>query len=249
MIDNKSGYFVLLLLTGGLLSCQSPLPEPESLPDPQEQVPVVDGEEGSAVSAAQEESRPAPDPFLRARILADMLYAAREAFDDNRLIFPAGDNAYDRYLEVLSVEPDNRVALQGIADIVDRYVFMANQAIEIGQFDNAEEYLGRASSIDPEHQQIAEARRLLEQERSFKRDYFDLDTAELDEQSLEIMSQLGSIGEYVRNQDATFLITARNDAEGRWIYQVMREAVGGYRLRGNITLGSNPTIQVNVPQS
>ncbi len=64
-----------------------------------------------------------------------------------------------------------------------------------------------------------------------------------------MMSQLGTIGELVRNYDATFLITARSDSEARWIYQVMREAVGGYRLRGNITLGSQPTIQVNIPQT
>ncbi len=45
------------------------------------------------------------DPILRARILADMLFEASMAFDDNRLMLPAGDNAYDRYLEVLSFDP------------------------------------------------------------------------------------------------------------------------------------------------
>lgn len=189
------------------------------------------------------------DPILRARILADMLFEASMAFDDNRLLLPAGDNAYDRYMEVLSFAPDNQVALQGIEDIVDRYVTMANQAIQIGQFDNAEDYLDRAASINPVKESIAESRRVLNLEKSINREYFPLDPQELASQSLIMMSQLGSIGEFVRNYDATFLITARSDAEARWIYQVMREAVGGYRLRGNITLGSQPTIQVNIPQS
>jgi hypothetical protein len=189
------------------------------------------------------------DPFLRARILADMLFEASVAFDDNRLMLPPGDNAYDRYMEVLSFVPDNQVALQGIQDIVDRYVTMANQAIQIGQFDNAEEYLNRAASISPGKANIVEARRVLNTEKSISREYFSLDPEELTAQSLLIMSELGSIGELVKNNDATFLITARTDAEARWIYQIMREAVGGYRLRGNIALGSQPAIQVNIPQT
>ncbi|MFL2840902.1 MAG: hypothetical protein ACJ0BT_03600 [Pseudohongiellaceae bacterium] len=189
------------------------------------------------------------DPFLKARILADMLFEASIAFEDNRLLLPAGDNAYDRYLEVLSFDPDNQVALQGIQDIVDRYIAMATQAMEIGQFDNAEEYLKRADSISPGVSNIIEVRRVLNLQQSVSREYFPLDPHELSAQSLIIMSQLGSIGEFVRNYDATFLITARSDAEARWIYQVMREAVGGYRLRGNIALGSQPTIQVNIPQT
>jgi len=195
------------------------------------------------------ESSRVSEPFLRARILADMLFEASIALDDNRLLLPAGDNAYDRYMEVLSFDPENRVALQGLEDIADRYVAMATQAIQIGQFDNAEEYLTRAESIKPDKKNIIEARTVLARESSVSRDYFALDPDEVVAQSLRIMSELGNIGELVRNHDATFLITARSDAEGRWIYQVMREAVGGYRLRGNITLGSQPTIQVNIPQT
>lgn len=189
------------------------------------------------------------DPILRARILADMLFEASMAFDDNRLMLPAGDNAYDRYLEVLSFDPNNQIALQGVEDIVERYLVMANQAIQIGQFDDAEDYLVRAEIINPGKQDIIEARRVLALESRVTRDYFALAPEELAAQSLIMMSQLGTIGELVRNYDATFLITARSDSEARWIYQVMREAVGGYRLRGNITLGSQPAIQVNIPQT
>lgn len=203
-------------------------------------------EAGTESSISEEWS--GADPFLRARILADMLYEASRAFDDNRLLLPTGDNAYDRYMEVLSIVPDNQVALAGIEQIVERYVSMANAAIRVGQFDNAQSYLDRASSINPENANIAEARRLLRTESQVSRDYFPLDPLELDRKSLELMSRLGSIAEYVRDQQATFLITARTDAEGRWIYQIMREATGGYRLRGNIALGNRPTIQVNIPQ-
>tara|TARA_R110000772_G_scaffold91216_7_gene187713 strand:- start:2317 stop:3006 length:690 start_codon:yes stop_codon:yes gene_type:complete len=201
------------------------------------------------VASYMTEDWPVADPFLRARILADMLYEARVAFEDNRLLLPAGDNAYDRYMEVLSIVPDNQVALDGIENIADRYVAMALEAIRVGQFENAENYLNRAASINPDKENIAEARRILLSESRISRDYFPLDPQELERQSLDIMSRLGSIAEYVRNREATFLITARNDAEGRWIYRIMREATGGYRLRGDIAIGNRPTIQVNIPQT
>ena len=34
------------------------------------------------------------------------------------------------------------------------------------------------------------------------------------------------------------MIIARTDVEGRWVYQKMREAAPGYRVRGDIKLGS-----------
>ncbi len=238
---NLTGYFIIVcaLFVQACATTELSLPSQES--------PVGVEQENNVVEEAV--TGRISDPILRRRILADMLFEASIALDDNRLMFPAGDNAYDRYMEVLSFAPNNQIALQGIEDIVDRYVVMANQAIQVGQFDDAEEYLSRAESINPNKQNIIEARRVLVRESSVSRDYFVLDPEELTAQSLIIMSQLGTIGELVRNYDATFLITARSDAEARWIYQIMREAVGGYRLRGNITLGSQPTIQVNIPQT
>lgn len=242
MTNKLTIYFVLAT---GLLLQACVTTEIEQVPAEEAQVNVIlETEDIQSVN-----NRSVADPFLRARILADMLFEASVAFDDNRLMLPPGDNAYDRYMEVLSFAPENQVALQGIEDIADRYVAMANQAIQIGQFDNAEEYLDRADGISPGKANIVEARRVLDLEKSVTREYFTLDPQELTAQSLLIMSQLGSIGEMVRNNDATFLITARSDAEARWIYQIMREAVGGYRLRGNIALGSQPTIQVNIPQT
>jgi hypothetical protein len=49
--------------------------------------------------------------------------------------------------------------------------------------------------------------------------------------------------------EATFLIRARTDEEGRWIYKTMRDAVGGYRLRGNIDVSGTPAIVVSTPSN
>jgi hypothetical protein len=205
------------------------------------------GAEEDAVPA--EESLYSNDPFVRQRILADMLYEARVAYEDNRLMSPSGNNAYAGFRAVLDFEPDNEVALQGIRDIVQRYVELADAAIKIGQYENAQSYLDRGASLRVNSSVVSDARRQLEQARETKMSIFTLDAEGLAEQSLEIMVELGEIGQYIRNIEATFLINARTDEEGRWIYKIMREAVGGYRLRGNIGVANEPSIQVVIPKT
>lgn len=190
-----------------------------------------------------------PDPFVRQRILADMLYEARMAYEDNRLMTPTGNNAYDGFRTVLDFDPNNEIALEGIHDIVLRYVQLADAAIQVHQYDNAENLLNRAARIDSNEPAVIAARQELEEARQIKMDIFSLDTAALAERNLKIMAELGEIGQYILDKEATFLINARTDEEGRWIYQTMRDAVGGYRLRGNIALDSIPSIQVVVPSS
>lgn len=185
--------------------------------------------------------------IVRARIIADILFEAAYALDDNKLLLPAGDNAYDRYLEVLSVEPANAVALAGIQNIVLRYVELADGAMAIGQYDEAEKFLERGASIEPASDSILAARSRLVLARTVEINFVELDPDGLNDQTLETMLLLSEIAESVKLAGATVLITARTDAEGRWIYKTMRESLGGYRLRGDIVLGNQPGIQINSP--
>jgi len=189
------------------------------------------------------------DPIVRQRILADMLYEARLAFEDNRLMTPPGNNAYDGFQMILDIDPENVVAQQGIRDIVLRYVELADAATQLRQYDNAENFLNRAVRIDGNNKAVADARDRLERARNIQMDIFTLDGEALTERSLQTMVKLGEIGQHIHNLEATFLINARTDEEGRWIYKIMREAVGGYRLRGNIGIAAQPSIQVVVPGS
>ena len=210
---------------------------------------VYSGSEAEEQTVPAEESLSSNDPFVRQRILADMLYEARVAYEDNRLMSPAGNNAYAGFRAVLDFESDNEVALQGLRDIVQRYVELADAAIKIGQYENAESYLERGASLGVNSGVVRDAQRQLEQAREIKMSIFPLDSDGLAEQSLETMVELGEIGQYIRDIEATFLINARTDEEGRWIYKIMREAVGGYRLRGNIGVANEPSIQVLIPKS
>ncbi|MGV3591215.1 MAG: tetratricopeptide repeat protein [Gammaproteobacteria bacterium] len=201
-----------------------------------------------------EEPEPAPPPvsseeLRRARMIADILYEARIAYDNNQLMTPAGRAAYDRYREVLSFEPENAVARQGMVDIVLRYIELADIEIAQGEYDNAASLLQRGASILPERPELADARARLAVARQTKVENHPLDPTGVRNQSLEVMTELASIAESIRAREATFLINARTDDEGRWIYKVMREAVGGYRLRGNIGISDAPAILITLPKS
>ncbi len=195
---------------------------------------------------------PAPEPitsdeFRRARLMADMLYDARIAFDNNQLMTPSGSSAYDRYREILSFEPDNAVAKQGLVDIVLRYIELANLEMTQGEYDNAASLIARGASIVPERPELEDARARLAIARQNKVENHPLDPDGVRDQTLETMTALADIAQEIRDREVTFLINARTDDEGRWIYKVMREAVGGYRLRGNIGISGTPAILITVP--
>jgi tetratricopeptide (TPR) repeat protein len=228
---------LILLVLAVLAGCEGtrqqtvyPAPEPE--PEPEPVAPLVN-----------------TDELRRARLMADMLYDAAIAFDNNQLMTPAGRSAYDRYREVLSFDPENAVAQQGLVNIVLRYIELANIEMAQGEYDNAASLLQRGTSVLPDRPELGDARARLAAARETKVENHPLDPDGLRNQSLEIMTELARIAESIRAREAMFLINARTDDEGRWIYKVMREAVGGYRLRGDIGLSDKPAVLVTVPDT
>jgi tetratricopeptide (TPR) repeat protein len=234
VINTRWFYPGLFLL---LTACTTPEEPVVYIPEP---VPVAEPEPEPIIVTDQE--------LRRARLLADILYSAKQAFADNRLQLPANNNAYDRYQEVLQLDPGNTVALAGIQEIAVRYVGLADAATALGQYDNAEALLIRAMRINSELPELAAARERLEVARQNKIEVFALDPAGLSSQNVEMLSKLAEVAQHIQQIEATFLINARSDEEGRWIYKVMREAVGGYRLRGNIGIAGTASILVTLQQ-
>ena len=87
--------------------------------------------------------------------------AAAADVDALRLTTPAGDNAFERYQQVLIMEPDNENAARGLEVIVIRYVTLANTALSNGELDKAKRYLDSASGVSPEDKGVALARNML----------------------------------------------------------------------------------------
>ena len=95
----------------------------------------------------------------------ELLSAAELDVAALRLTSPAGNNAFEKYAEVLSRDPENENAKQGLENIVTRYLRLANKATDAGEFDQAATYLARADSVYPGATSVAAAKAALAQRR------------------------------------------------------------------------------------
>ncbi len=116
----------------------------------------VDGSSGRAGAAtaqtAKADAPPAPVPrklTARDRLqIIGLISNARRALEENRLMSPAGDNAFDRYRKVLELDPSDARARDGLRDIATRYVSLAERALDRGDLEEARGFVDRARKAD-----------------------------------------------------------------------------------------------------
>ena len=101
---------------------------------------------------------PAATDTSTAEQLSLLLLAASNDVAAARLMSPRGQNAYEKYHEVLSLEPGNRSAHRGLRVIAQRYLALASDATNIGQFDRAQTYLANAAKAAPQSAALDNAR-------------------------------------------------------------------------------------------
>lgn len=101
-----------------------------------------------------------------------LLTAAQQDLQANRLTKPEGDNAFQKFTEVLQQDPNNAEAKQGLQTIAARYVSLAQRKLKQQQFAQAMQYLEKAQQVNPQHatlntlrQQIAQAQQAAQQNR------------------------------------------------------------------------------------
>jgi len=165
------------------------------------------------------------------------------ALADNRLTTPLNDNAYFLYLRVLTIDPDNADALQGLNDIAEKYLEWAIENVNHNRFHSATDYLNKARSIDENHPNITAVRNFIEERRNSSRLIYYLSTDGLAQRTAWIVDELRGIGQTAAEHHATAEITARTDEEGRWIYRQLNQATPD-RLRARIELGARPGIRL-----
>lgn len=175
--------------------------------------------------------------------LDTLLILGDAALKDDRLLTPIDDCAYDYYQQALKVAPDHPAPLQGLDRIVDRYVALASEAAQRGQRDRALNILERAKYINAEQPAIAMAEAQLELFGSAQRTHITLDAAALGARSKTVADELARLGVRAKADGTWVAIVARNDEEGRWIYQQLRRAPGERRIRAELTLGAPPRIE------
>jgi tetratricopeptide (TPR) repeat protein len=150
------GLAVALLVAGlGLLATRraaGPPGEPAPLTAPPE------GTAGGAELALAPADGTAEASAAQAQRIAEALARGEEALADLRLTTPASNSAMFYFQQVLSLDPENEAARDGIRRIVQRYVALSDSAAASGSRAQAVMYLERASSISPNDPDVIAAR-------------------------------------------------------------------------------------------
>ena len=150
--------------------------------------------------------------------IAPLLAAARVDIEENRLSTPTGKNAYQKYQEVLSLDPDNKDALLGINTIVEQYLSWAIANLDRGKSARASQYLNRAISIDATHPNIQPVTLLIKKAGARNTRVYPLDAAAVVARQASKIDFLGISAE-IHEQHAFVTIRAMDDAAGRWLYR------------------------------
>lgn len=186
-------------------------------------------------------------------VLKELLFAGLTALDNDHLTEPREGSAADYFGQVLDVAPDNAIALDGMRRLVARYVSLAEQAYGNGARAAAEGYLRKAEPYAIPADGLAQLRQRWANTQAVRAkpdNEFLLDVAALDARGEDITWRLTEIAVKAMRAESRITIVSRSDAEGRWIYQQMREVLAEYRLRGNIVQGQVPkVILIDLPKT
>ena len=199
-------------------------------------------------------------------IIEEMLNKADADFAEDHLTTPVNHNAYDRYQAVLLLDKSNQRAALGVRAIADRYLVLSRAQLAKGRFYQARKLLKQSIQVMGKTKATAQlgvdiyraeqrARAASQQallakplpKNDAQQTIFELNPGYLSQKNQAVLNELSALGQRVQNTREYVLIYARNDAEGRWIYQQMRKASVGYRLRGNILRHSKPRVVLEEP--
>jgi serine/threonine protein kinase len=108
--------------------------------------------EGKNVEALSENdevqiSRSKDTPINIDRLLLD----ADKDISALRLTSPKGNNAVEKYQQVLRNDPDNTLALDGMNNVAGKYLGLAEKSLQKGDLQQASEYVDKAAGVYSEH--------------------------------------------------------------------------------------------------
>lgn len=186
--------------------------------------------------------RPVVDPAIQqARRITELLVSAQSAFNKDHLMAPLAGSAFSLYQQVLALDETDAEAHWGMRQITARYMELAEQAFVVGNRGKATLMLERALAIAARPADVERLKAKYPPQPATDNE-FPLVARDVSARNDRVVTFLTELAGKARAVQSRIIIVARTDAEGRWIYQQMREAVVGYRLRGNIEIGSIPRV-------
>jgi len=181
------------------------------------------------------------------------LNLATAAFNKDQLLTPEADSAFNYYAEAQKLDAQDPRAARGFERITERYLTLALQAADRSSFAMARSMLGRAKVVfqrvhannpdfaSPNFESIAQQIEVLSSAETTR---LKLNSKLIKSRDGVLINQLKAIGSLAKKPDTRVIITVRNDADGRWVYQQLRKAPGEFRIRGEIKIGTPERVEL-----
>ena len=123
-------------------------------------------EKTEAEQPASKEPALSPEEAEVARLLA----VAEADLKARRLTSPVGNNAWDRYRQVLKLQPTNLEAIAGMERVIGSYMELFSAAVGQEDFDIAEGYLAKVRDLHPDSPVLGEGKQHLEAAKQARAD-------------------------------------------------------------------------------
>lgn len=111
---------------------------------------------------------PAPPANVAAMSLNQLLSEARKAVNEQRLLAPSGNNAFEFYLKVLEKDPGNQVASDALRETFPVGASVAEQAINQRDFNEAQRQIDLLAKADPANYTLTILRSKLDAQRKLQ---------------------------------------------------------------------------------
>jgi len=111
---------------------------------------------------------PPPPVNVAAMSMNQLLAEARKAVNEQRLLAPAGNNAFEFYLKVLEKQPGNQVATDALRETFPVGASVAEQAINQRDFNEAQRQIDLLAKADPANYTLTILRSKLDAQRKLQ---------------------------------------------------------------------------------
>ncbi len=147
---------VIGILTNGEKKAKEEQPKITDEKHHEESVPVIETEEDITP-----EIQPIDPGDEQEEKIKALLSGAEQNIKELRLTTPAGNNAIEKYHNVLALDPNNTDALNGIDRVVDEYIELMDRALIEDNLPAAQKYFNKGSRVNPDHNGLPAARQRL----------------------------------------------------------------------------------------
>ena len=83
-----------------------------------------------------------------------LLWLGKQSLEEYRLTHPPKDNAYFYFSRLLEIDPNSKVARNGLLNIADRYAILAERSLANNEYEKTEAYIKLGLKINPENETL-----------------------------------------------------------------------------------------------